>query len=305
MRPAKTTEKLLVKYILSAFGFFAFVGLQYSLWSALSNKSDIVDSSMLPTRLPLAVVRRVPAGSLHVSKPTWWLESRFHFSFADYWDQTRMQFGALRVVNDDLVKPRAGFGSHPHRDAEIFSYVLEGYLTHQDSMGSKESLPRGCIQYMSAGTGVTHSEMNDGDETCRFLQVWITPDRKGHKPQYGSTRYTHEDRHNQLLQVLRGSVACPAWPGIHSTSAIALHQDANVFVSECDAGQTFDLQLAPQRQAYLVCAEGSMKVNDEELQQRDAAKIRSGDGPAQLKLQATGSGAHFMLIEMAQSTDAL
>lgn len=95
--------------------------------------------------------------SLHVSKPTWWLESRFHFSFADYWDPQRMNFGALRVVNDDFVQPRAGFGSHPHRDAEIFSYVLDGQLSHQDSMGHKEALGRGCVQYISAGTGVVHS----------------------------------------------------------------------------------------------------------------------------------------------------
>jgi redox-sensitive bicupin YhaK (pirin superfamily) len=97
------------------------------------------------------------AASLHVSKPTWWLESRFHFSFADYWDPQRMNFGALRVVNDDYVQPKAGFGTHPHRDAEIFSYVLEGQLSHKDSMGHKEALGRGCVQYMSAGTGVMHS----------------------------------------------------------------------------------------------------------------------------------------------------
>jgi redox-sensitive bicupin YhaK (pirin superfamily) len=217
-----------------------------------------------------------------------------------------MQFGALRVVNDDLVQPRSGFGTHPHRDAEIFSYILQGKLSHQDSMGSKEALPRGCIQYMSAGTGVSHSEMNDGGETCRFLQVWITPDKRGHKPQYGSARYTKDDRHNRLLHVLRGTGASPAWRGVHSITATRLQQDANVFVSESDAGSSFDLLLAPRRQAYLVCAEGSMKVNDVELLQRDAAEIKGAhDTSTQLRLRVTGSGAHFMLIEMAKtaSTD--
>lgn len=164
-------------------------------------------------------LRKIPESALHVSKPTWWLESRFHFSFADWYDRSRMNFGALRcvpwhieheptigacrdrpairrVVNDDLVQPRAGFGTHPHTNAEIFSYVVRGpcprepalfhgihvsqlpawvvdagELTHADSMGNRESLPRGCVQFMSAGSGVTHSEMNDGSEVCRFLQV--------------------------------------------------------------------------------------------------------------------------------------
>lgn len=113
-----------------------------------------------------------PADSLYVSTPTHWLESRFHFSFAEYFDPSRSQFGVLRVINDDLVAPKEGFGTHPHRDMEIFSYVLDGELTHRDSMGSSESLYRGSVQYMSAGTGVRHSEFNTGDTRSRFLQVW-------------------------------------------------------------------------------------------------------------------------------------
>jgi redox-sensitive bicupin YhaK (pirin superfamily) len=118
--------------------------------------SALLTPSLTHSKLSPAVCC-FPAASLHISKPTWWLESRFHFSFADYWDPNRMSFGALRVVNDDFVQPRAGFGTHPHRDAEIFSYVLDGQLSHQDSMGHKEALGRGSVQYMSAGTGVTHS----------------------------------------------------------------------------------------------------------------------------------------------------
>lgn len=113
-----------------------------------------------------------PADSLYVSKPTRWLESRFHFSFAEYYDPARSEFGVLRVINDDLVKSKEGFGTHPHRDMEIFSYVLDGELTHRDSMGSSETLYRGSVQYMSAGTGVRHSEYNTGPKRSRFLQVW-------------------------------------------------------------------------------------------------------------------------------------
>uniref|UniRef100_A0A383VZA5 Pirin N-terminal domain-containing protein n=1 Tax=Tetradesmus obliquus TaxID=3088 RepID=A0A383VZA5_TETOB len=257
--------------------------------------------------LPTAAVRLVPATSLRVSKPTWWLESRFHFSFADYWDPARMQFGALRVMNDDLVKPRAGFGRHPHRHAEIFSYILEGSLSHADSMGSKESLPRGCVQYMSAGRGVTHSEMNDHDETCRFIQVWFTPDSKAPgygSPKYGSSCYTKADRHNQLLHMLSGTGPSPAWPAVNSSKdPIQLYQDGNVFVSESDAGSAYELQLAARRQAYILCMEGSMSVNDGQLQARDAAKVKGGEDGATLLKLSTAEGAHFMLIEMAKSDD--
>ncbi len=143
------------------------------------------------------------------------------------------------------------------RDAEIFSYVVKGELTHQDSMGNRESLPRGCVQYMSAGRGVTHSEMNDhGDVTCRFLQVWIMPDAPGHDPQYGSAEYESQARRNSLLHILGGTGAAPAWPGVRPGKPIRLHQDANVYVSESDAGVKHDIVLAAGRQAYLVCIEG-------------------------------------------------
>jgi len=97
------------------------------------------------------------ADSLHRTKGAWWLESWFHFSFASYYNPKNMNFGALRVINDDYIKGPSGFGKHPHRDAEIFTYIVEGQLSHEDSMGNKEALPRGCVQYLSAGTGITHS----------------------------------------------------------------------------------------------------------------------------------------------------
>lgn len=178
---------------------------------------------------PASSVRIYPSKLLHVSKPTWWLESRFHFSFADYYDPNRMNFGALRVLNDDLVQPKAGFGTHGHKDAEIFSYVVDGFLSHKDSMGNVESLPRGCVQYLSAGRGITHSEMNQHDEICRFLQIWFTPDAKGHTPQYGSSQYGKADRHNKLLLVLGGTGSVPTWEKVSIPNSIKLHQDANVF----------------------------------------------------------------------------
>lgn len=264
------------------------------------------------------LLRHIPAQSLHVSTPTWWLESRFHFSFADYYNPRNLNFGKLRVLNDDLVKGHSGFGRHPHRDAEIFSYIVQGELTHADSLGNKESLGRGCLQYLSAGTGITHAEMNDGGQTCRFLQVWITPDKSGHTPQYGSTKFELKDRHNVLLHVLGGTGEVPQWQDIACkagdggySNTIRLHQDTNVFVSESDAGKAFQISLEPNRQAYLVCIEGSLGVEadgtgDEriELAERDAAELgpvlRVSDNKRSeyIKLTTGEQGAHFLLIEM-------
>ncbi|KAL0050358.1 hypothetical protein WJX82_009631 [Trebouxia sp. C0006] len=247
-------------------------------------------------------LRRIPADSLHVSKPTWWLESRFHFSFADWWDPAKLNFGALRVVNDDLVQPKAGFGTHPHRDAEIFSYIIDGHLSHKDSMGNSEALPRGCVQYLSAGTGIAHSEMNEKDERTRFLQIWMTPDRRGHKPQYGSSKYSTADRHNKLLQILGGTQTMPAWETAASGAGITLHQDANVFVSEADAGMSQDILLGQDRQAYLICIEGGLAVNEVDLSMRDAIEIVATNSSAfEVKLTAGSQGSHFLMIEMQKA----
>lgn len=252
-----------------------------------------------PAAMKHAVVKHVPASSLHVSQPTWWLTSRFHFSFAEYFNPARSNFGALRVVNDDMVKGHAGFGTHPHRDAEIFSYVLDGRLTHADSMGNSESLGRGGVQYMSAGTGVTHSELNDHGETCRFIQTWLTPDRRGHQPQYGSSTYEKADRHNRLLRILGGTGPAPKWEGLVTRDDVALHQDANVVVCESDAGREYSLSLGPARQAYVLCMEGGLQVNGQTLSMRDAARVM-GDGneTTALDVAALGDGAHFMVVEM-------
>lgn len=247
-------------------------------------------------------IAKVPHESLHVSTPTHWLESRFHFSFADHYDPKRMNFGALRVLNDDLVKPKEGFWTHPHRDAEIFSYVVEGKLSHKDSMGNKEALPRGSIQYLSAGTGITHSEMNDQSETCRFLQIWLTPDKRGHKPQYGSSQYDLDDRRNKLLHVLGGEGKAPNWEKYNRKEVITLHQDANVFVSESDPQTVFNIELGMNRQAYMVCIEGSLKVNDTVLTMRDGARlVATSNKPSPLTITTGDKGAHFIIIEMAKA----
>lgn len=216
-----------------------------------------------------------------------WLRSLFHFSFAEYHNPRNMHFGVLRVLNDDLIAAHTGFDTHPHRDMEIFSYVVRGELTHRDSMGNSSTLARGHVQYMSAGTGVQHSEHNRGEQELRLLQIWILPDRQNHKPTYGEQRYAWEDRHQKWLHLASG-------PRVQSP--IQLHQDVNLYAQEAPANSRTEFTLNAGRQAYLVQIEGSSRANGILLQERDALEI-SGEN---LQLQAE-SVSHWLLIEMPES----
>ena len=149
------------------------------------------------------MLRKIDSAGLGTSD-LGWLRSRFHFSFAEYRDPDNVNFGVLRVLNDDLVAPGRGFGTHPHSDFEILSYVVDGALTHADTMGNEHTLTRGEVQYMSAGKGVLHSEYNRGEGTLRFLQIWIFPDEKGHEPAYGDHRFPWEARKNAWLLIASG-----------------------------------------------------------------------------------------------------
>jgi redox-sensitive bicupin YhaK (pirin superfamily) len=232
------------------------------------------------------MLEKIHYSALFVSRSDW-LESHFHFSFAEYFNPANMNFGALRVMNDDVVQPNSGFPPHPHRDMEIFSYVLEGELTHGDSMGNQETLYRGDMQYMSAGTGVTHSEMNSHPKNpARFIQTWILPDQKGLKPAYGSKRFSREARLNRWLHVLGDQ---------NSNAEVRFHQDANVYVSELERGQSLAYDLKSDRQAYLKILEGRAQVGGTELNYGDGAKIRD----EKIEIFASDD-LHVMLIEMAK-----
>ncbi|MDR2981668.1 MAG: pirin family protein [Puniceicoccales bacterium] len=215
-----------------------------------------------------------------------WLQSIFHFSFADYYNPQNIHFGALRVINDDLIHPGKGFGSHPHDNMEIISYVVDGALTHKDSMGHERSLVRGEVQYMSAGTGVVHSEYNLGKEMCRILQIWILPDAKGHKPHYGDIQPEWKERENKWLHLVskKGGAA-----------PIVIHQDFNIHVATLDAGKTLSFEVGQGRQAYVVQIEGKAQVNDSiELDARDGLET-VGES---LRFKAQ-EDSHVMVLEMA------
>ena len=213
-----------------------------------------------------------------------WLKSLFHFSFAEYYNPDNMNFGVLRVLNDDLVEPHRGFDTHPHRDMEIVSYVINGNLTHGDSMGNKRTLSRGHVQYMSAGTGVYHSEHNLGVDTLRLIQIWIYPDKKGYAPNYGDYLFESQDRINKWLHVVSGK---------EGEAPIKVNQDVNIYVLELDKGKEIDLQVKEGRQAYLVQIEGSSSINSVDLHTRDAAEIVEED----IHVKAI-ERSHFIVIEM-------
>eukprot|EP01102_Stenamoeba_stenopodia_P004415 TRINITY_DN14726_c0_g1_i1.p1 TRINITY_DN14726_c0_g1~~TRINITY_DN14726_c0_g1_i1.p1 ORF type:complete len:286 (+),score=41.42 TRINITY_DN14726_c0_g1_i1:161-1018(+) len=256
-------------------------------------------------QMATASFRKINSGDLYVSKPTHWLESRFHFSFAEYYNPKNQNFGVLRVMNDDIVKPRNGFGMHPHRDQEIISYIVEGYLTHQDSQGNKETLGRGSVQYMSAGRGVYHSEMNESkDKYTRFIQIWISPSSRGLPTQYGSRTYDPKQRLNTLHHIVAPINAQ------NNKELIGINQDANIFVSEVTPGSTIHYELKENRQSYLLCIEGDLLVSGEQstsnrhlqesLTTRDALEIV---GPVNLSFTSpngASSNALLLMIEMEQ-----
>jgi len=230
-----------------------------------------------------------------------WLKSLFHFSFAEYYNPKNMQFGMLRVVNDDLVAPNKGFELHPHRDMEIISYVVAGELTHADSMGNQRTLSRGDVQYMSAGKGVLHSEHNRGDETLRFLQIWILPDQKGHQPQYGDRQLDWSLRVDQWLKIAQGKTGSePKIPIIENSvvneDVIQLYQDANLYVTELNAPNQHILHIDKCRMAYLILIEGEAELNEVLIETRDAVELTE-----ETALIKTNSKAHILLIELAKN----
>jgi hypothetical protein len=206
-----------------------------------------------------------------------WLNSRHSFSFANYYDPAHVGFRSLRVINDDRVAPGAGFGTHPHRDMEIFSYALEGTLEHKDSMGNGRQLKSGQIQLISAGRGITHSEFNPSDdEALHFLQIWIQPRERGLTPGY--TEWHPRPEHADAAKVLVIS------PDGRDGSA-TIHQDADIYRIRLRRGETVTHELKPGRGAWLHIADGALALNGVSLTTGDGASIEE---PGTLRLTASG-----------------
>ena len=194
-----------------------------------------------------------------------WLDSKHTFSFGSYYNPNAMGFSALRVINDDRVAPGMGFGTHPHRDMEIISYVVEGQLEHKDSMGTGSVIEPGDVQIMSASTGVTHSEFNPSSENpVRFLQIWIPPAEQGIKPQYNQKRFGWDERRGKLRVLVSPE---------GEEDSLPIHQDARILGGLFDDGEETTFELDPKRNAWVQVVRGKLEVNGVELSEGDGLAI--------------------------------
>lgn len=216
-----------------------------------------------------------------------WLDSRFSFSFADYYDPRHMGFRSLRVINDDRIAGRGGFGMHPHRDMEIITYMLDGAIAHKDSMGNGSTIRPGEVQRMTAGTGILHSEFNPVDETTRLLQIWLLPRANGLKPSYDQKFFSGDAK--------AGKLALIASPDGRDGS-MRIEQDAVLYASWLTTGESVRHELAPGRHAWLQVARGTVKVGDKVLNEGDGAAV--SDERELVVEGQTDEGAEFLLFDL-------
>jgi quercetin 2,3-dioxygenase len=224
-----------------------------------------------------------------------WLKSQHSFSFADYFDAAHVEFGALRVINEDRVQPGRGFGTHPHRDMEIVSYVLAGELQHRDSMGNGSIIRPGDVQRMSAGTGVFHSENNPSpSQPVHFLQIWIRPDRMGLQPGYEQKTFDDTEKRGRLRLVVSGDGA---------EGSVTVHQDARIYAGLFDGAENAQLDVKPGRRIYVHVVRGKLTVQGRPLSGGDALKLTD---IARLTLSG-GSDAEVLVFDLPgqQASDAV
>jgi quercetin 2,3-dioxygenase len=216
-----------------------------------------------------------------------WLDSRFTFSFAEYYDPKHVQFRTLRVMNDDRVAGGGGFPTHPHRDMEIVTYVLEGALAHKDSMGNGSTIQPGDVQYMSAGTGVAHSEFNASKtEPVHLYQIWMFPDKNGHKPTYDQKHFSEAEKRGRLRLVVSPD---------GRDGSVKIRQDNELYATVLGAGESVKHELEPERHAYVQVARGSVTLNGNALEVGDGAEIS-----AEKTLELTGvEDAEVLLFDLA------
>ena len=231
------------------------------------------------------MIERRPAGELGRFRNDW-LNARYHFSFSNWHDPKRMGWGDLRVWNDDEVAPGTGFGTHGHADMEIITYVRQGAITHQDSLGNIGRTEAGDVQVMSAGSGIRHAEQNAEDQTTTLFQIWIQPTSRGGAPSWGARAFPKGDRSGRCVALASGRTGDEA-------EALPIRADARVLGATLKAGEETRYELAPGRHAYLVLAAGDVEVNGVTLSARDGAAIV--DEPV-LSLRATAD-AEVVLVD--------
>jgi redox-sensitive bicupin YhaK (pirin superfamily) len=232
------------------------------------------------------MIERRPAASLgHADHG--WLNARHHFAFANYDDPSRTQWGGLRVWNDDEIAPQSGFPPHPHADMEIVTYVREGAITHQDSLGNSGRTEAGDVQVMSAGTGIRHAEYNLEPVTTKIFQIWILPNRRGEGPAWGAKPFPKADRSGKFTALASGYD--------DDAEALPIRADARVLGATLKAGERADYALGAGRKAYLVPAKGAVEVNGVRLEARDGAAVTD-----EAMLQVTAlQDAELVLVDAA------
>ncbi len=216
-----------------------------------------------------------------------WLETRHHFSFADYYDPQRLHWGAVRVWNDDEIAPRSGFPPHPHADMEIITYVRRGAITHQDSLGNEGRTEAGDVQVMSAGTGIRHAEYNREPEITKLFQIWVIPKQRGGVPSWGMKPFPKDDRAGRFVVLASGFGS--------DTEALPIRADARVVGATLKAGQTAEYLLGDDRKLYLVPASGAVEVNGVRVGARDGAAVRE---EPELRITAL-EDAEIVMVEAA------
>jgi redox-sensitive bicupin YhaK (pirin superfamily) len=198
-----------------------------------------------------------------------WLNAKHHFSFADYHDPDRTQWGKLRVWNDDEIQPKSGFPPHPHSNMEIITYVREGAISHRDNLGNEGRTEAGDVQVMSAGSGIAHAEYNMEDEVTRIFQIWILPDQAGGQPQWGAKPFPKGDRAGKFVVLASGIEA--------DGDALPIRANARVVGATVKAGETAVYSLGKDRKAYLVPATGRVEIDGQKIDARDGAAIGDMD----------------------------
>jgi hypothetical protein len=216
-----------------------------------------------------------------------WLDTHYSFSFANYFDRKHMGFRDLRVINEDWISARQGFGSHPHQDMEIITYVVKGELSHRDSTGREATLQADDVQRMSAGTGVVHSEYNNSDAPVHLLQIWIMPEAGSLPASYEDRTFPRDEKQNRLRLIA-------SHDGREDSTKI--NQDASVYASVLDIGNSLEHDLAPGRHAWLQLISGELELNGKKLIKGDGAAV--SDEP-RLQLLNSGAGeAEFLLFDL-------
>ena len=250
---------------------------------------DHAASSLSTKPYPLAGGLRLRPADERGMADLGWLQSAHSFSFADYHDPDHMQFENLRVINDDVVAAGKGFGEHPHRDFEIFSYVLEGALEHKDSMGNGSIVPAGGVQYMSAGSGVTHSEFNpSATDRVRLLQIWLLPNVFGEAPYYDTLQIADSDKDGKLKLFLSPD---------GRDGSIQFKASADIYAATLSDDQTIDFDLRDGRHGWVQVARGGLKVNGQALVKGDGLAV-SESGLMQF---SKGEDAEIILFDLEAS----